>query len=98
MHLYDDRVEIEPAPIKAGSVAKVKYNGLLAQSGADRVFLHYGLDGWKKPNTVEMTRIGDRFEAGFRTTAAVRSVDFCFKDSADHWDNNSGFNWRVEVL
>lgn len=94
---HDDRVQIEPDPIRPGSTAKIRYSGLLARSGADRVFLHYGVDGWKRPNTVEMNRIGDRFEGEIRTTASVRAVDFCFKDSADHWDNNNGLNWRAVV-
>lgn len=93
----DDRVQIEPDPIKPGAKAKIGYNGILAKSGADRVFLHYGIDGWKKPATIEMNRIGDRFEGEIRTTASVKAVDFCFKDSADNWDNNNGLNWRAEV-
>ncbi len=98
MHHYDDRIQVEPEPIKAGSMAKIRYYGLLAKSGADRIFLHYGVDGWKKPATVEMNRVGDRFESEIRTTASVKALDFCFKDSADHWDNNSGTNWRVDVV
>lgn len=97
MHL-DDRVQVDPDPVKAGGTAKIRYNGLLAKSGADRVFLHYGVDGWKKPTTIEMTRIGDRFEGEVKTSATARSLEFCFKDSADHWDNNNGLDWRVSVI
>ncbi len=97
VHLFDDRVDVEPQPIKAGGLIKIRYAGLLARSGADQVYLHYGVDGWKKSATVPMQRIGDRFEAEIKTTASVRQVDFCFKDSADHWDNNSGSNWRVQA-
>ncbi|MGE5550494.1 MAG: carbohydrate-binding protein [Bacteroidota bacterium] len=95
MHLFDDRVQVDPEPLKAGGLTKIRYNGLLAKSGADRVYLHYGVDGWKKTTTIPMERIGDRFEADIKTTASVRQIDFCFKDSADHWDNNNGLNWRV---
>ncbi len=98
MFISDDRVNINPEPIKAGSKARITYDGLLARCGADRVFLHYGVDGWKKTNTIPMERIGDRFEAEVKTTASVREIDFCFKDSADHWDNNGGFDWRVDVV
>ena len=98
MNLIDDRVQVDPEPAKAGGLVKIRYNGLLARGGAERVYLHYGVDGWKKPATVPMDRIGDRFEADIKTTASVRQVDFCFKDGADHWDNNSGFNWKVQAL
>ena len=98
MHQFDDRVDVEPYPIKAGSKAKIRYNGLLSQCGADKVYLYYGVDGWKKPQTIPMERVGDRFETEVKTAASVQHVDFCFKDSADHWDNNSGSNWSADVL
>ncbi|MGQ9778916.1 MAG: carbohydrate-binding protein [Bacillota bacterium] len=94
----DDRVQVDPNPVRAGGPAKIMYNGLLAKSGADRVFLHYGVDGWKKPTTIEMTRVGDRFESEVKTSATMRSLDFCFKDSADHWDNNNGLDWHVSIV
>ena len=97
MYLFDDRVQIEPEPIHAGEKARIYYNGILAKSGADKVYLHYGIDGWKKPNTISMDKISDRFETEIKTTAGIREIDFCFKDSADHWDNNNGFNWKVSV-
>ncbi|MGE5528107.1 MAG: carbohydrate-binding protein [Patescibacteria group bacterium] len=98
MHLFDDRVQVDPEPVKAGGKARITYNGLLAKSGADQVYLHYGVDGWKRPQTVYMDKIGDRFQCEVKTTATVSKLDFCFKDSADHWDNNGGLNWRVDVI
>ena len=98
MHLFDDRIQVEPDPIRAGGRAKIHYHGILAKCGADRVFLHYGVDGWKRPTTVCMDRVGDRFEGEVKTAATCRQVDFCFKDSADHWDNNNSRDWSIDVL
>jgi hypothetical protein len=97
VHDYDHRVEIDPYPIKAGGKVKIKYNGLLAGSGADKVYLHYGVDGWKKPQTIPMEKSGNYFETEVKITASVRHMDFCFKDCADHWDNNTGLNWTAEA-
>jgi len=70
------------------------YNGLLAKSGADQVYLHYGFgDRWMDTNTVKM----DRTFSGWEKTIRTRNdkVNFCFKDSANNWDNNNGSNWMI---
>ncbi|MGQ9755570.1 MAG: carbohydrate-binding protein [Desulfotomaculales bacterium] len=43
----DDRVDVFPSPSVKDRDTTIKYNGLLAKSGADRVFIHYGFDGWR---------------------------------------------------
>lgn len=27
----------------------------------------------------------------------TREMNFCFKDSANNWDNNSGWNWTCKI-
>lgn len=95
--MNDDRIWVNPSPPVKGSTAEIGYRGLLSQSGADKVYLHYGTDGWKNPRTVPMNRKPDGSFAGQIVVDAERSLEFCFKDSADHWDNNSGLNWYVPV-
>lgn len=74
--------------------ATVCYNGLLARSGAEQVYLHCGYgsrDSWRTAATVKM----DRTDRGWETTLDVRDsvLNFCFKDGAGNWDNNNGANW-----
>ncbi|OPX91534.1 MAG: Carbohydrate binding domain (family 25) [Pelotomaculum sp. PtaB.Bin013] len=72
----------------------VCYNGLLAKSGADQVFLHYGFgDRWMDTSTDKMNRTYRGWEKNIKMKSD--KVNFCFKDSADHWDNNNGSNWIV---
>ncbi len=95
--MNDSRVRVKPYPLSKGMLAQVGYRGLLANSGADRVFLHYGRDGWQDPRTVEMKR---RTDGGFAVSImseGERFIDMCFKDSADHWDNNGGNDWRFSL-
>jgi len=87
-------VEVKQAAF--GNEATVVYNGLLAKSGADQVFLHCGFgepDNWQNVSTQAM----DRSPRGWEKT--IRMADnkaiFCFKDSANNWDNNSGYNWII---
>ena len=93
----DDRVSYEPAPVKSGDTVHVNYQGLLRNSGADAVYLVYGTDGWKNVNTVQMQREQAGIFATEIKAEANQEINFCFKDSANNWDNNSGWNWKADI-
>ena len=95
--MLDDRIWANPTPAVKGGLQEIGYRGLLARHGADKVYLHYGVDGWKNPKTVPMEKRSDGSFSCQISCDAERSIDFCFKDSADHWDNNSGWNWSVDI-
>ena len=94
----DDRVSIEPAPVKSGSKVTIKYQGLLKNSGADEVYLHYGFDGWKDIATTKMKRLPEGVFSAEISAYADQEVNFCFKDSANNWDNNNGWNWKCDIV
>lgn len=95
--IVDNNISIELPEIKKGDKTSVRYNGVLTNSGAEKVYLHYGYDGWQSPETVPMRR--DSF-GNFTTEIKVNGnseMNFCFKDNANNWDNNNGANWKVEI-
>lgn len=86
-----------PYPVNTGEELRVVYDGLLAQSGADRVFMHMGygpVASWSNTKDIEMMRTQRGFETTFRVDKPDR-INFCFKDSAANWDNNNGLNWSI---
>lgn len=92
---HEKGVEVRPS---FGNQINIRYNGLLARSGADQVYLHCGYGDphdWRDVQTVQM----DRTPQGFEKTISMRNhtAAFCFKDSAQNWDNNSGHNWLVRL-
>jgi len=93
---YDMEKGVE---VKAGAYnneVAVRYDGLLKKSGADRVFIHYGGGSpthWNSIATQEMDCTTRGFEKTMRVSETQAHI--CFKDSADHWDNNSGHNWTI---
>lgn len=91
------QVILEPEEVQSGDKLYIVYDGLLKNAGADRIFLHYGFDGWKDPQTVEMAPNGASQYSAVIRASADRRIDMCFKDSAEHWDNNNGHNWRCKV-
>jgi len=93
----DQRVDVIPSPSLRGRHATIRYDGLLNRAGADRVFIHYGFDGWKRTATAEMRREPDgAFSYSLPMDGDVE-CNFCFKDSANNWDNNSGWNWATDI-
>ncbi len=101
MHKYQfpDGVVVDPTPITAGEEITVLYNGLLSQSGADQVYLHVGYGGarqWQSVSDMRMSRTGWGWVKTLEMPDDSR-FNFCFKDSANNWDNNNGVNWSYEI-
>jgi len=93
----DERISWNPAPASPGDTVEIKYHGLLKDSGADSVFLHFSFDSWNSPaHTVRMDRVGDNFITEVKANGN-HELNFCFKDGAANWDNNSGANWLMHL-
>lgn len=96
-HYEDKSISIEPMPVRSGGKVQLHYHGLLKNEGASEVYLHYGFDGWKESSTVKMERTSEGDFTAFIHASADQEMNFCFKDSANHWDNNSGWNWQCDI-
>ncbi|MBO8138807.1 MAG: carbohydrate-binding protein [Desulfotomaculum sp.] len=97
---YPGGVVVDPVPITAGEEIVVFYNGLLAQSGADGVYLHCGYgnaDNWQGVQDMRMAKTGYGFIKTLRTPEVSTRLNFCFRDTAYNWDNNNGRNWSFEI-
>lgn len=76
----------------------ISYSGLLAKLGAEQVYLHYGYGNphyWYNVSTQEMYRTPRGWEKTIKLLDD--KANFCFKDSANNWDNNNGNNWLVRM-
>ncbi|RJX18093.1 MAG: carbohydrate-binding protein [Ammonifex sp.] len=96
-HILDQRVDVSPSPAIRGRDVFIRYDGLLKNSGADVVYCHFGYDGWKNVATAEMRR---DYDGSFSVSVPAHGnaeINFCFKDSANNWDNNSGWNWLTDI-
>lgn len=75
---------------------KVCYHGLLEKSGAQEMYAHYGYGSkWKAPSYVKLTRTTTGFEGEIPVKESKEPVNICFKDGADNWDNNCGWNYQA---
>ncbi len=96
MHL-DQRIFMEPGSPKKGDTVRLEYRGLLKESGADSVWLRCGFDGWSNTQDIYMNRTPYGDFACNLQVQGTREMNFCFKDSAEHFDNNNGQNWNIPI-
>ncbi|HOV25444.1 MAG TPA: carbohydrate-binding protein [Pseudobacteroides sp.] len=90
-------VTISPAVPTAGEKVKVQYDGLLSKSGASDVYVHVGYNSdWQKSAFFKMKKSLTGFEASIPVEYG-ETLNLCFKDSSDNWDNNSGRNYSFDV-
>jgi len=97
--LSSQGLAVDPVPMTAGEEVTVLYQGLLANSGADQVWLHTGYgtdDNWRQIYDYPMERTARGWVKVFKLQDESR-LHFCFKDSASNWDNNNGTNWSFEI-
>ncbi|WHH60296.1 carbohydrate-binding protein [Petroclostridium sp. X23] len=86
---------VNPVIVRNGDNLKITYDGLLAKSGAAHVILHIGEgENFFNVQDVRMEKIEqDKFEATVHVQPTKETVNFCFKDCANNWDNNYGKNY-----
>lgn len=76
----------------------ITYTGLLKECGADKVYAHVGHGRlWNNLYDFEMEKTDQGFELTLPLPQNSERVNFCFKDSANNWDNNSGHDYSFLV-
>lgn len=94
----ENGIILTPAVPAKGETSLVVYNGLLAKNGAEKVYIHVGFgDEWKKSTDYKMIKTGEGFEVSV-PVAIANTMNMCFKDNANNWDNNAGENYSFSVL
>ena len=91
-------ITISPAIPATGENVKIVYDGLLAKSGANHIYAHVGFGSkWDNCSYYKMNKT----TTGFESTIPVASSDtmnLCFKDCANNWDNNTGRNYSFDLM
>ena len=94
--MHHERVNVIPEIPRRGSEVSIKYKGILFENGADAIWMHYGFDDWSNATDLQMEKQHDGFYCKIKAEGR-KDLNLCFKDSADHWDNNMGINWNITI-
>lgn len=95
----ENGVKLSKVNVIVGDEVTVTYNGLLAANGAQNVYAHVGFgEHWSEIMDVPMTKDkkGD-FKAKIKISG-YDSLNMCFKDDVNNWDNNHSYNYSFDVL
>lgn len=90
-------VQVKPLT-EDGKQVRIRYNGLLKNSGSPKVIIHCGFgeaNQWRMVEDIPMEATADGWEKTI--TMQDNQINFCFRDGADHWDNNNGLNWIYRI-
>lgn len=76
---------------------KVSYTGSLFQNNSEEIYLHYGFDeDWKDVNEIKMEKTDLGFQAELYLPE-YQTLNFCFKNSNNEWDNNQNCNYSFPI-
>lgn len=92
-------VSIHYSPQHSTDTVTIDYAGILHNSGAAGVYLRAGINngyGWQNLHDYPMHRTVSGWQAQVPIQPG-QTIDFCFKDSANNWDNNNQHNWSLTL-
>lgn len=79
------------------STVKISYIGKFFEDNSDEVFIHYGFGpNWDNINEIKM----EKTDLGFQTELELLesdSLNFCFRNGENVWDNNDNQNYIFEL-
>lgn len=79
------------------STVKISYIGKFFEDNSDEVFIHYGFGpNWDNLNEIKM----EKTDLGFQTELELLesdSLNFCFRNGENVWDNNDNRNYIFEL-
>lgn len=79
------------------STVKISYIGKFFEDNSDEVFIHYGFGpNWDHLNEIKM----EKTDLGFQTELELLesdSLNFCFRNGENVWDNNDNQNYIFEL-
>lgn len=76
---------------------KISYTGKLFQENSEEVYLHYGFGlNWDNLNEIKMVKTDLGFQAEIELISS-ETLNFCFKDSNNVWDNNDTQNYIFPI-
>ncbi len=93
----ENGVFISNSSLSVGEEVAITYEGILAKSGADQIFLHIGYgEEWLDKTFIPMEKDDGVFKGTFKI-ALPDDLNISFKDSANNWDNNSSMNYSFKI-
>lgn len=94
----EEKVYFDTNNLVEGRTAKLTYKGNLAVNGANEIYVHYGFGLlWENLQEIKLDKVCDcTFETEINLSNND-SINFCFRDENNNWDNNSTKNYSMPI-
>ena len=80
-----------------GKTAKIIYNGSLSKASNSELYIHLGFGiMWENLTEIKMSKTSEGYVAEVPLNKAD-SINFCFRDGNNNWDNNSCKNYSYAI-
>ena len=93
----NDKIYFEADTLTEGCTTQIVYKGSLYENGSEDIYMHYGYGLlWENLQEVKFEKHQDCYKA-YITLTDIGDINFCFRDSEGHWDNNEGVNYTATI-
>ena len=94
-----EKVYFDTEKLIEGRTAKLTYKGNLAVTGTNEIYVHYGFGLlWENIQEIKLDKIDDwTYETEITIAPSYDSINFCFRDDQNNWDNNEAKNYTSEI-
>ena len=98
MQTYE-KVYFDTEKLVEGRTAKLTYKGDLASSNTNEIYVHYGFGLlWENIQEIKLDKIDDcTYETNVTIAPSYDSINFCFRDDKNNWDNNENVNYVFDL-
>ena len=81
-----------------GRTVKLTYKGVLATPETNEIYVHYGFGLlWDNLQEAKFNKVSDDCYEAEITLISSDSLNFCFRDDKNNWDNNETKNYTSEI-
>ena len=94
-----ENVVFDTEKLIEGRTAKLTYTGALATPSTNEVYVHYGFGLlWENIQEIKLDKVDDTtYETEINLVPSYDSINFCFRDDNNNWDNNDAKNYTAEI-
>ena len=95
----NEKVYFDTEKLIEGRTAKLTYKGDLATSTANEIYVHYGFGLlWENIQEIKLDKIDEnKYETEISLAPSYDSINFCFRDDSNNWDNNEAKNYSADI-
>ncbi len=95
----NEKVYFDTDNLVEGRTVKLTYKGNLATPTTNEIYVHYGFGLlWENIQEIKLDKIDEStYETEINLSPSYDSINFCFRDDANNWDNNEAKNYSAEI-